>query len=628
MIYKGGDLILTNDNKVRRNDLSLRLKYIGIKTRIFKIAPFMYVILCSNIPDDFEKIKTYFDRSIRYVTLQISLSDQVPEHYIEELSPIDMEHPVDDFRATARTRAEIEEYIYGRYHDFDIRKIVPSEGGINFHMDIYVGSDVSDKQIARLQKELTEVDFGTDQIQVLRTTDPPEDKTKLNPQDSVMWLNTNKSYPFTVAETDFWYDNIEAIYDGSVKRKDLSFCRDGELKCFVNASVFPVINLRSLLLLYDTVYLALPIENFLDEFLEMQGMKKKELVQLVSMGKVVLLLGNDETRYDRQVILDAYKESPDSVIGRRAMNAMMIAQLVEMKNQYAANYPMAYEMASQLAKYGNQKQDEVALHISELLAWPYRVVGESFGILQNSSPMAVSNFGINRLAYNFFREHDQKSAIEFEFISKAESAHLAMALDATYFPFRAENDNKIYTDEAETSMMEGMMKVYWYAPEQVKRMQSIWNTNYTERNMLEFFDTKENIDILRTANMADKYQTPLKFRAILENLEKMEETDRRQKIREYNNILAEASERTAKSTSIVDFMLGTTGFLNFGSYLNTILNLLGLLKGVPDMMPGATERKDLQKFRSIAKELGTDNPEKTGEEVYLLDRISPVANLR
>ena len=106
-----GDLMLTNDNNVRRNDLSLRLKYIGIKTRIFKIAPFKYVILCSNIPDDFEKIKTYFDRSIRYVTLQISLSDQVPEHYIEELSPIDMEHPVDDFRATARTRAEIEEYI-------------------------------------------------------------------------------------------------------------------------------------------------------------------------------------------------------------------------------------------------------------------------------------------------------------------------------------------------------------------------------------------------------------------------------------------------------------------------------------------------------------------------------------
>lgn len=52
--------MLTNDNNVRRNDLSLRLKYIGIKTRIFKIAPFKYVILCSNIPDDFEKNKDIF----------------------------------------------------------------------------------------------------------------------------------------------------------------------------------------------------------------------------------------------------------------------------------------------------------------------------------------------------------------------------------------------------------------------------------------------------------------------------------------------------------------------------------------------------------------------------------------
>ena len=38
--------------------------------------------------------------------------------------------------------------------------------------------------------------------------------------------------------------------------------------------------------------------------------------------------------------------------------------------------------------------------------------------------------------------------------------------------------------------------------------------------------------------------------------------------------------------------------------------------------------KQIDQTGSIAKELGTDNPEKTGEEVYLLDRISPVANLR
>lgn len=146
--------------------------------------------------------------------------------------------------------------------------------------------------------------------------------------------------------------------------------------------------------------------------------------------------------------------------------------------------------------------------------------------------------------------------------------------------------------------------------------------------MLEFFDTKENIDILQYCKhgrqVPDTYEVPGYFGKSGEDGRNRSKT----KIREYNNILQRLRNELQKSTSIVDFMLGTTGFLNFGSYLNTILNLLGLLKGVPDMMPGATERKDLQKFRSIAKELGTDNPEKTGEEIYLLDRISPVANLR
>ena len=72
----------------------------------------------------------------------------------------------------------------------------------------------------------------------------------------------------------------------------------------------------------------------------------------------------------RQVILMFTKSHGFCNWKRRAMNAMMIAQLVEMKNQYAANYPMAYEMASQLAKSSKSKQDEVAFIYQKLLAWP------------------------------------------------------------------------------------------------------------------------------------------------------------------------------------------------------------------------------------------------------------------
>ena len=172
--------------------------------------------------------------------------------------------------------------------------------------------------------------------------------------------------------------------------------------------------------------------------------------------------------------------------------------------------------------------------------------------MQIQSPMAVSTFSINQLAYNFSESMIRRVQIEFEFISKARNQHLAMALDATYFPFRAENDNKIYTDEAETSMMEGMMKVYWYAPEQVKRMQSIWNTNYMERNMLDSLTQKKILIFCVLQNGRQKYQTP----EVPGYFGKSGEDGRnRSKTKDLSIIIfCRGFERTAKSTSIVDFL--------------------------------------------------------------------------
>ncbi|MFW5667872.1 MAG: hypothetical protein ACOCM4_01310, partial [Acetivibrio ethanolgignens] len=62
--------------------------------------------------------------------------------------------------------------------------------------------------------------------------------------------------------------------------------------------------------------------------------------------------------------------------------------------------------------------------------------------------------------------------------------------------------------------------------------------------------------------------------------------------------------------------------------LSMVLNVLGMLKGAPDMMPGAEEKQKMKELSQVAEKLGAQNPEETAEEVYLLDRISPVAILR
>ena len=105
-----------------------------------------------------------------------------------------------------------------------------------------------------------------------------------------MLLKPYEELPFTIEEGVFWLDNAERIYAGDFKRSELIFFRSNTTKCFFDFSVFDNINIRNALLLYDTVYIAPPLSDKMDEFLMKQKMTFEELVELVEMGKVVLLL--------------------------------------------------------------------------------------------------------------------------------------------------------------------------------------------------------------------------------------------------------------------------------------------------------------------------------------------------
>lgn len=76
-----------------------------------------------------------------------------------------------------------------------------------------------------------------------------------------MHLSLHKELPFTIAEAGFWFERAEEIYTGKTTRNDLPFYRGDSLKCFLDFSVFDNIDLRNVLLQYDTVYIALPIEE-------------------------------------------------------------------------------------------------------------------------------------------------------------------------------------------------------------------------------------------------------------------------------------------------------------------------------------------------------------------------------
>lgn len=146
-------------------------------------------------------------------------------------------------------------------------------------------------------------------------------------------------------------------------------------------------------MLYDKTYLALPIENNLEVFLEYQNITKNELIELVERGKVVILLPNTESSYDKKLIMEAYNHGENSVITRRGINALIACYLTELEKSYWSDYPEYRKMILNIHPYLKNLNDEKAVQMAKLIAWPFTAKLQSFRILNQCGPMQLVILG-------------------------------------------------------------------------------------------------------------------------------------------------------------------------------------------------------------------------------------------
>lgn len=437
-----------------------------------------------------------------------------------------------------------------------------------------------------------------------------------------------KELPFTIAEADFWFERAEDVYTGKATRNDLPFYRGDSLKCFLDFSVFNNIDLRNVLLLYDTVYIALPIEGYLDKFWEQQSITLAELIELVDMGKLVLLLPNLETRYDKKLLLEIYRRTPCAIVGRRGINTLLASYFAETKHQYENRLPEIYKVASDLFMYGVERREPAVQNIARLIAWPITATADSFRYLNQHSPMAVSNFGINNVIYDNIVNHDVQNKIAFEFTVNSLNTHLAAALKATYFPFQQQSkDGSKYSDAVVSNILGDFLKLYWYDADNIQEIKDIHLQNNKE--FLCLFECKHNINICKLASLADEYHTQHGFMNLLSRLGKMDEEQRKTRLREYNDLLFEVNKiRGNNQGSLFKFMLGGTGFLPLAHTVSFILALIGMVK---EQVDASSQMKKISEMRGIEKCIKDHGivPEKQSvADIYLLDKISSAAILK
>lgn len=223
-----------------------------------------------------------------------------------------------------------------------------------------------------------------------------------------------------------------------------------------------------------------------------------------------------------------------------------------------------------------------------------------------------------------------KIKISFEFTMNSLSTHIATALQSTYFPFRQiGKEDKVYSDLVVSNIMGDFMKMYWYDAENLQNIRHTYEQNNIENNYITMYECKHNIKITKVASLADEYYTPKGFRDLLMRLESMDEWHRKNKIKEYNDLLFEVAKiSNSKSKDFIQFMLGATSFLPLSYPLSALLSLIGIIKGKVDMSEALQKEKEIKFIASCIKDSGIKAEKQLIEDIYLLDKISCVAILK
>ena len=618
--------MLKQENLVKRCDLELRMKYFGIKTEIYQIDVFRFVIVCNNYTGNFEELSKDFNHTIRYVGIDLSLVNKIPEQYFKKIENISFDNVVDGFKGSYVTLNDIKNFIKLKFYDVEITQISVPNTGIDFEILVEVSTKTTDTQIENMLNVLDETDFGTYKITIKKSNNLKSEESKIKNESNIMLLKPHEELPFTIEEGVFWLDNAERIYAGDFKRSELMFFRPNTTKCFFDFSVFDNINIRNALLLYDTVYIVPPLFEKMDDFLFKQNLTSSELVELTEMGKVVLLLSNDELRYDRKLIDEVYKHSPLGIVGRRGINILLASYLSETKKKYETLHSNIYELASDLFMFGTKENDASIQSVAKFLAWPQIALIKSFSMFNSLSPMSISNFGINDVLNEKIFPSMKEQKLDFEFGVNSLNTHIATSLQATYFPFQQrEKNGAIYSDCTVSKIMGDLLNVYSYDPDSLKTINDIQTQG--KEDYIKFFDCKENISVLKVAETADKYETHKGFSDILFRLGNLNDEERTKIIKEYNDILFELVA-DKKDNRISKFFMGGIGFLPLPAIFSHLLTSVGLLK---DFFSETEVKKEYDKYKKIEKQIkeyGIPVEHQKVKDIQLLEKISRVATLR
>lgn len=605
----------------KRTELKLRYHYYGLKTRLFQTGERKWVIQLLNYTEQLESVNSYFQHYIRPMTLHITLTNQEPRQYISEIEPL--EGIADSEEGIFMTGAMLDVYMKEHYPDLPYEGYKGSWGNSSnehaFCVTVMISKEVATSVKNKIEKDLLDLGIGICQVEIEVVCTEKHHHQSV----SVELLEGFHSSVAVKRDTEFWFDCMKQIYRGDIRLADLP-CSQGKenvSRCYIQCTTWshPNLNIRDLILLYDQVFLAFPLREYMDSFFAEQQLRKEDIIDLVISGRLVVVCVLDERRYDFDFIDTLYRCNDAGVVTRRGVNAIYATYL---RTLYTSSENMWSMYDEALSTFEMMQNSKLGQQLSDVLLWPYRALENSFDCLSFYQPYKIASIGPNKLfSEEYFKEKDFSNA-RFELSVNADTIMFASALQATYFPFEQMAEHGVYSDSPATEILGELLNMYRYPlsyfNEETKRVSDVLHQAKAKINLVR---PEDNLSIKYLIDVAQRYHTSISLQALLEKIIQLPPEQQKQKILEYNNLLAELSkqnENVQEHICATNYMIQLAGFF---PKVGIFASGAGLLQNV------MKDIKKKQNQKRMEQKLQAGRLETIEDEVYLLDRLSRVAKL-
>jgi hypothetical protein len=421
---------------VRRTDVVLRSIYPQLQTRIFQIAPFAYRIVFDEAVLRADVISGEFESKIRPVTVPVQISNDLPENFLREIPPIRDHEIASGFAGFPFSRDDLRTVLYGKFPGLpnlaSIDNLKHPTLTLSFERELTAEEKASVSKFFERWESGWPIEIAVGAPKPDLPTPPVAIGADMLRIKSAR--RRSNVPPFVQEDEAYWFDNVEAIFGGGISPGRVLDVESLGMSCYVDATVFPQIDVRQALICYDTVFMSPPlIDGGGQSFWLRQGLKRDDFIELAGAGKVRFVLRQPEERTDLAFLTAVYNANPAAIIGRRKASALLAADLVQTADEYRFNMDGIQSHIPELAQRLASELQVPEAEIIQLLLWPNSARRSCLLPLMTNGLMSLGAFGQGKLLGDQLQRVTGRD-VRLEALATSDGVHIAHTLNATLIP--------------------------------------------------------------------------------------------------------------------------------------------------------------------------------------------------